>query len=132
MEITISTLGEIMAIFRRIPGEYRMVSDDNKNQLFLLFTDPQGFWHFRLLSPSRQLDFEAVQILNSVLEWHVKRIIETTTSKPADESSESLRQANSESLSLIVQALSDFGHFFGDKADEVQVALKTNTIYRNY
>jgi len=28
--------------------------------------------------------------------------------------------------------LIDFGHFFGEKAGEVKVSLKTNTIYRNH
>ena len=127
-----STHREIIMRFRRIPGEYRMVSDDHKNELSLLFTDPEAVWHFRLVNPDWQLDFEAVQVLDSVLEWQVERIFETTTPNTAENTNESVRASNSADLSLIVQALIDFGHFFGEKAGEVKVSLKTNTIYRNH
>jgi hypothetical protein len=109
-----------------------MVSDDDKSELFLLFTDPEAVWHFRLVNPDWQLDFEAVQILNSVLEWQVERIFETTTPNTAKHSNKLVRVGNSADFSLIVQALLDFGHFFGEKAGEVKVSLKTNTIYHNY
>ena len=109
-----------------------MVSDDHKNELSLLFTDAEAVWHFRLVNPDWQLDFEAVQVLDSVLEWQVERIFETTTPNTAENTNESVRASNSADLSLIVQALIDFGHFFGEKAGEVKVSLKTNTIYRNH
>ena len=121
--------------FRRIAGELRMVSDEDKKELFLLFTGPEGVSHFRIVNPDCQFEFEAVLVLNSVPEWQVERIFEITTpniGSIAKNSNESVRAVNSTDLSLIVQALIDFGHFFGEKAGEVKVSLKTNTIYRKF
>ncbi len=123
--------GAIHMRFRRIPGEYRMASDDKRNELSLLFTDPEAVWHFRLVTPDWQLDFEAVQVLDSVLEWQVERIFETRTPTSAEPADESARASSSADLSLLVQALLDFGHFFGERAGEVKVSLKTDTNYRN-
>jgi hypothetical protein len=117
--------------FKRIPGEYRMVSDDGLYQLVLLSTGPEGGRKFRLDGAGRRLDVDAIFVLDPVYVWEVDRIIETAgndITAPADHPS---RRSDHALFDLVTRALTDFGYFYGHNAGQVAVSFKTDRIFRD-
>lgn len=107
-----------------------MCSDNDDSNLTLLGTDKDGVWHFRLASPTSQVDFDALQNTDAILEWVVVRIIETSVITGGEKLLQAQESQNSEVLSSIQQALNDFGHFFGDNAGRVRVTIQGTIVHK--
>ena len=125
-EVVVSMVG-----FKRIPGEYRMVSDDGLYQLVCLSTGPEGVRKFRLDGAGRRLDVDAIFVLDPVFVWEVIRIIETAgndITAPADHPS---RGSDHATFDLVTRALTDFGSFFGHDAGRIAVSFMTDRIFRD-
>ena len=107
-----------------------MCSDIDNSNLSLIGTDKDGVWHFRLVSPTGQVDFDAIQNTDAILEWVVIRIIYRSVITGGKKTLPAQESRNSEVLSSIQQALNDFGHFFGDNAGRVRVTIQGTVVYK--
>jgi hypothetical protein len=117
--------------FRRIPGEYRMVSDDGRYQVVLLSTGPEGVRKFRLDGAGRHLDVDAVFVLDPVFEWQVIRIIEARGDDITELAGPPSRRSDREIFDLVTRALTNFGYFYGDDAGRVAVSFVAHRIFRD-
>jgi hypothetical protein len=117
--------------FSRIPGEYRMVSDDGRYELVLLSTGPEGVREFRLDGAGRRLDVDAVFVLDPVFGWQVIRIIEARGDGMTELADPPSRRSDREIFELVTIALTNFGYFYGDHAGRVAVSFITDRIFRD-
>jgi|688.fasta_scaffold716190_2 hypothetical protein len=117
--------------FSRIPGEYRMISDDGRSQLVLLSTGPEGVRKFRLDGAGRRLDVDAVFVLDPVSGWQVDRIIEARGDDTTELAAPPSRRSDREIFDLVTRALTDFGSFYGNDAGRVAVSFNAERIFRD-
>jgi hypothetical protein len=101
-----------------------MQADVDNIELFLLSTDKDGVWHFRLVCPNFQIDFDAIQeITTTAIVWKILRICIFKTTNANKGLTRLFPTDDCSVFSLVTQALSDFGAFFGEKTEDIQISI---------